>query len=101
MREFKFNEMTARFKSFADSLYFIVEESKTDFAGTRTTRKIILPKPEVDFAIDDFVEYKYHYDLIVQAKDPNICDGGEWITIINIPKDMVTIANKHLKGDDN
>ena len=88
--------LTARFKNFADSLYFIVEESNTDFTGVRTTRRIILPKPEVDFAIDNFIEYKYHYDLIVQEKNPNICDGGESIKIINIPKDMITIANKHL-----
>lgn len=89
--------LTARFKNFADSLYFIVEESKTDFVGTQTTRRILIPKPEIDFAIDDFVEYKYHYDLIIQQKNPKILDGGESIKIINIPKNMVTIANKHLK----
>lgn len=89
--------LTARFKNFADSLYFIIEYTKSDFSGIQTTRRIATIKPEIDFAIDNYVEFHHHYNLIVQERNSNILDDGESITIINIPKNMVTIANKHLK----
>lgn len=86
--------LTARFKY---ESCFIVETATTDFSGTHTKRKIVFPQIEVDFPIDNYVECDYHYDIIIKEKDPNICDGGESISIINIPKDYITITNKHLK----
>lgn len=83
--------MTARFKY---ESYFIQEVQNTDFTGTRTFRKIICPLKEIDFEIARYVECKYHYNIIVYEKDANVMDGGETLTIINVPKDMITIANK-------
>ncbi len=81
--------MTARFKC---QSYFIVKTKKTDFSLGCTFTKIAHPAPEVDFNIANYIEYDHHYDIIVM-------DGGETVTIINVPKDMITIANKHLKGN--
>lgn len=89
--------LTARFKKIADNLYFIVEHTKSDFSGVYTTRRIVAFKPEIDFAIDNYVEFHHHYNLIVQERNSNVLDDGESITIINIPKSMITIANRHLK----
>ncbi len=88
--------MTARFKC---QSYFIVETVKTDFTGPRTFTKIAHPVPEIDFNIANYIEYDHHYDIIVSKKDTNVMDGGETVTIINVPKNMITIANKYLKGD--
>jgi len=85
--------MTARFKC---QSCFIVETAKTDFTGTRTFTKIVHPIPEVDFNIANYIECDHHYDIIVVEKDPNVMDGGETVTIINVPKNMITIANRHL-----
>jgi hypothetical protein len=80
--------MTARFKC---QSYFIVKTKKTDFSLGRTFT-IAHPVPEIDFNIANYIEYDHHYDIIVM-------DGGETVTIINVPKNMITIANKHLKGN--
>jgi hypothetical protein len=86
--------MTARFKC---ESCFIVETTKTDFTCTRTFTKIVHPIPEVDFNIANYIECDHHYDIIIAEKDPNVMDDGETVTIINVPKNMITIANKHLK----
>lgn len=83
--------MTARFKY---ESYVIEEVQKTDFTGIHTSRRIIYPLKEIDFEIARYVECKYHYNIIVYEKDANVMDGGETLTIINVPKDMITIANK-------
>jgi hypothetical protein len=88
--------MTARFKC---QSYFIVKTKKTDFSLGRTFTKIAHPVPEIDFNIANYIEYDHHYDIIVAEKDPNVMDDGETVTIINVPKNMITIANKHLKGN--
>ncbi len=85
--------MTARFKC---QSYFIVKTKKTDSTGIRIFTRVANPVPEVDFNIANYVEYNHHYDIIVNEKDPNFMDGGETVTIINVPKNMITIANKHL-----
>ena len=90
--------MTARFKC---QSCFIVETIKTDFTGPRTFTKIVHPVPEVDFNIANYIEYNHHYDIIVSEKDTEFMDGGETVTIINVPKNMITIANKHLKENPN
>jgi hypothetical protein len=90
--------MTARFKC---QSCFIVETVKTDFTGPRTFTKIVHPMPEVDFSIANYIEYNHHYDIIVSEKDPNFMDSGEIVSIINVPKNMITIANKHLKENPN
>jgi hypothetical protein len=89
--------MTARFKV---EDYFILEILSIDFSGPRTNRRIIAPQKEIDFAIHNYVEYHHHYDLIILDTTVGVMDGGEIRTIINIPKSMVTIANKHLKNDN-
>lgn len=90
------NVMTARFKV---EDYFILEILSIDFSGGRKSRKIIAPQKEVDFSIFDYVEHTHHYDLIISNTTIGIKDGGEIHKIINIPKSMLTIANKHLKND--
>jgi hypothetical protein len=52
--------------------------------------------PEVDFSIANYIEYNHHYDIIVSEKDTDIIDGREIVSIINVPKNMITIANRHL-----
>jgi hypothetical protein len=86
--------MTARFKY---EIYLVKEIENTTLGGTYTSRHIILPLADVDFDIARYVERDYNYDIIVVEKDPDILDGGTTVTIINVPKDMITIANKHLK----
>lgn len=88
--------MTARFKV---EDYFILEIISIDFSGPQTNRRIIAPQKEVDFSIFDYIEHTHHYDLIVSNTTIGIKDGGEIHKIINIPKSMLTIANKHLKND--
>lgn len=89
--------MTARFKV---EDYFILEILSIDFSGTQTSRRIIAPQKEVDFAIHNYIEHNYHYDLIILDTTVGVKDGGEIHKVINIPKSMVTIANKHLKNSN-
>ena len=88
--------MTARFKY---ESHFIKKIQQTYVGGTYNSKEIMLSFKEVDFDIVRYVEYKYHYDIIVCEKDVNLMDGGETIIIINVPKDMITIANKENKNE--
>ena len=83
--------MTARFKY---ESHFIKKIQHTYLGGTYNSKEIIRSFKEVDFDIVRYVEYKYHYDIIVIEKNPEIIDSGQTVTIINVPKDMITIANK-------
>jgi hypothetical protein len=87
--------MTARF--IVESSY-VVETLQTDFAGSRTTRKIVLPSKNVDFAISRYINYDHYYDIVVK-EDTNVLDSGTRITIINVPKSHITIANKSNKKE--
>lgn len=85
-------QKTARFKV---ESHFIVELHKIDFCGGYTNRRIIAPKVDTDFPIHDYVDYGHYYDIIVSNTTIGVCDGGAIETIINVPKNMITIAGKN------
>ena len=88
------NELTARFK--VDG-YFVLEHTRIDFGGGYTNRRIVAPKKDVDFPIQNYKEYTDHYDIIVKDTTIGVCDGGMKEVIIAVPKSMITIANKHVQ----
>jgi RecA-family ATPase len=91
------NQITARFKI---ESCFVIEIYEVNIAGGYTKRSVIKPKKETDFPIHSYNEGKFHYDIVVLDTLPQYIDGGEKHTIINVPKDMITIANKPTKPDD-
>lgn len=89
-------KLTARFKA---ATSFVVEETTVDFAGSHTKPRITNVKPEIDFTIYKYVEYKDYYDIYVVDTTVGVKDGGYKIIIINVPKSLVTFANKQLNKD--
>lgn len=91
------SSLTARFK--VDS-YFVMTIEQRDISGMYTRKTLIAPKKEVDFPIIRYTEYTDCYDIVIFDSKDGYMDGGEVQTVINIPKSMLTIANKHLKNDN-
>ncbi len=91
------SQMTARFKI---ESCFVVEIYDASFCGGYTKRSVIKPKKEIDFPIESYYEGKFHYDVVVVNTLPQYIDGGEKHTIINIPKDMLTITHKQKVQDE-
>ena len=75
----------------------VVRTTKFSFAGSYTKHSLVHVKKDVDFQIEDFEEFEYYYDIFVYNGAKNILDGGFHEYLINIPKDLITIANKHKK----
>lgn len=73
----------------------VVKTIYLSFAGEHTKYSIVSPTKHIDFPIEGFDEYPHHYNILVFDGTKSILDGGYREYIINVPKDIMTIANKH------
>lgn len=73
----------------------VVKTTKVSFFGGIDKYSMVKPIKDIDFTIESFDEHEHHYNIIVFDSTKHVCDGGYIEEIINVPKDIVRIDNKH------
>jgi len=73
----------------------VVKTTYHSFAGQTVKYSMVRPVENIDFTIEGFHEHKHHYEIVVFDSTRRIMDGGYREELINVPKDIISIANKH------
>jgi hypothetical protein len=77
----------------------VVKNIQYSIAGSHTSYKVVKPIKNADFQIEAFTEHAHYYDILVWDGTKGILDGGHKEYLINVPKGIVTIANKHEQSE--
>jgi hypothetical protein len=75
----------------------IAQTITIDFAGSRSSYKIIDAKPDIEFDVVRVEEFDDHYTIVVYDDTAQYKDHGGIEQLINVPKSLVTISGRPLK----
>lgn len=73
----------------------VVRKTNRSFGHQIVKHSVAHPVQNTDFAIEGFSEFEHHYNIIVFDSIKNVVCGGYKEEILNVPKDIIRIDNKH------
>lgn len=79
------------------NLHVVAQTITIDFAGSRSSYKIIDAKPGIEFDVVRVEEFDDHYTIVVYDDTAKYKDHGGIEQLINIPKSLVTITGRPSK----